>query len=334
MSKIIDSFLFFQELDLLEIRLNYLDPFVDEFVIVEACQTFTGKPKDFVFEKNIERFKRFLPKINYYKIEDFHQDFESIQKYLSGFNDESHSKVLSILEKHTHYPKSQIHWVLDSYHRECLHLILDRVANDDDIVMISDLDEVPSAKAFQEENLERYKQKPVVFQQAEFRYFLNYYKDSDWLGTIASKYQLIRDHSFNLLRMDSKEVRSLVAKDSLKDGGYHFTSCGGIEMIKAKIESWGHQEFNNSLILKNLEENIKTGQDIFMRESGTNLKRIDLNDTSLFDSRLSQIMSRYPELVSREVIHKSKSSIINKAVQRFLITLQKIRYKTLLLIKR
>jgi arsenate reductase-like glutaredoxin family protein len=105
-------------------------------------------------------------------------------------------------------------------------------------------------------------------------------------------------------------------------------------MIKAKIESWGHQEFNNSLILKNLEENIKTGQDIFMRESGTNLKRIDLNDTSLFDSRLSQIMSRYPELVSREVIHKSKSSIINKAVQRFLITLQKIRYKTLLLIKR
>jgi beta-1,4-mannosyl-glycoprotein beta-1,4-N-acetylglucosaminyltransferase len=332
MSKIIDSFLFFQELDLLEIRLNYLDPYVDEFVIVEACQTFTGKPKDFVFEKNIERFKRFLPKINYYKIEDFHQDFESIQQYLSGFNDESHSKVLSILENHSHYPKSQIHWVLDSYHRECLHLILDRVANDD-IVMISDLDEVPSAKAFQEENLKRYKQEPVVFQQAEFRYFLNYYKDSDWLGTIASKYQLIRDHSFNLLRMDSKEVRSLVAKDSLKDGGYHFTSCGGIEMIKAKIESWGHQEFNNSLILKNLEENIKTGQDIFMREMGTNLSYVGLNDREFFDESMELILLKYPSLLAKGEIQNTKINFFEKLYKKVRLILSKIQYKLSLMIR-
>ncbi len=327
MIKIIDSFLFFQELDLLEIRLNYLDPYVDEFVIVEACQTFTGKEKEFVFEQNKERFKQFLPKIKYYKIEDSHNDYESIIKYLSVFEDESHKRVLSILENHSHYPKSQIHWVLDTYHRECLHLILDRVASDDDIVFISDLDEIPSKETFNQENIEKYLASPVVFQQEEFRYFLNYYKDSDWLGTIAAKYSLICNYSFNTLRMDSKEIRSLVNKDSLKNAGFHFTSCGGIEMIKAKIESWGHQEFNNSLVLRNLEENIQSGQDIFMREDGTNLKKVDLNDRSIFDERLSNIILNYPGLISEGDISERQSSLVKLVFQKAYITLYKIKHK-------
>jgi beta-1,4-mannosyl-glycoprotein beta-1,4-N-acetylglucosaminyltransferase len=327
MSKIIDSFLFFQELDLLEIRLTYLDPYVDEFVIVEARQTFTGKEKEFVFEQNKKRFKQFLPKIKYYKIEDFHNNYESVVEYLSEFEDESHKNVLSILENHSHYPKSQIHWVLDTYHRECLHLALDEVANDDDIVFISDLDEIPSKETFNQENIEKYLVSPVVFQQEEFRYFLNYYKDSDWLGTIAAKYSLISNYSFNTLRMDSKEMRSLVNKDSLKKAGFHFTSCGGIEMIKAKIESWGHQEFNNGLVLKNLEKNIQSGQDIFMREDGTNLKKINLNDRSIFDQRLSNIISKYPELTSEEDIVEKHSSLIEKVFQKIHITLHKIQYK-------
>jgi len=327
MIKIIDSFLFFQELDLLEIRLNYLDPYVDEFVIVEACQTFTGKEKEYVFEQNKERFKQFLPKIKHYKIEDFHNDYESVVKYLSAFKDESHKKVLSILENHSHYPKSQIHWVLDTYHRECLHLILDRVASDDDIVFISDLDEIPSKETFSQENIEKYLVSPVVFQQEEFRYFLNYYKDSDWLGTIAAKYSLIRNYSFNTLRMDSKEIRSLVNKDSLKNSGFHFTTCGGIEMIKAKIESWGHQEFNNNLVLKNLEENVRTGQDIFMREDGTNLKKVNLNDRSIFDEELSNIISKYPGLISEENISERHSSLAKWFFKKAYIALYKIKSK-------
>ena len=54
---IIDSFLFFQELDLLEIRLEYLYPIIDKFVIVEARQSFKGNTKDYIFEKNINRYE-------------------------------------------------------------------------------------------------------------------------------------------------------------------------------------------------------------------------------------------------------------------------------------
>ena len=327
MYKIIDSFMFFQELDLLEIRLTYLDPYVDEFVIVEACQTFTGKEKKFIFEQNKERFKQFLPKIKYYKIEDFHNDYESIKRYLSAFEDESHKRVLSSLEKCSHVPKNQIHWVLESYHRECLHLILDQVASDDDIVLISDLDEIPSKEAFDQKNLEKYLVSPVVFQQEEFRYFLNYYKDSDWLGTIAAKYSLIRNYSFNLLRMDSKEIRSFVNKDSLKKAGFHFTSCGGIDMIKAKIESWGHQEYNNNLVLKNLEENVRSGQDIFMREDGTNLQKIDLNNRSFFDESLANIILNYPDLISKWDISDKQIPLIKRVLQKAYIAFCKIQLK-------
>ena len=52
MSRIIDSFLFFQELDLLEVRLEYLYEKVDKFIILESCQTFTGGEKSFYFEDN------------------------------------------------------------------------------------------------------------------------------------------------------------------------------------------------------------------------------------------------------------------------------------------
>ena len=61
--KVFDVFLFFNELDLLEIRLNMLYPFVDHFVINEATQTFFGSDKPFYYLENKERFKKFEDKI-------------------------------------------------------------------------------------------------------------------------------------------------------------------------------------------------------------------------------------------------------------------------------
>ena len=54
---IIDTFLFFQEIDLLEIRLEYLYPIVDKFIIIEARQTFKGNAKDYIFEQHLKDTK-------------------------------------------------------------------------------------------------------------------------------------------------------------------------------------------------------------------------------------------------------------------------------------
>jgi hypothetical protein len=98
-------------------------------------------------------------------------------------------------------------------------------------------------------------------------------------------------------------------------------------MIKAKIESWGHQEFNNNLVLKNLEENVRTGQDIFMREDGTNLKKVNLNDRSIFDEELSNIISKYPGLISEENISERHSSLAKWFFKKAYIALYKIKSK-------
>lgn len=296
MPKIIDAFLFFQELDLLEIRLNYLYEHVDNFVILEAVQTFSGKPKPLVFKENIHRFEKYLDKIIYYTVEDTHQNYESVRKWLKGKKSQTFDTVLRILDGHNHYNKKQLHWVLDTYHREMLHAPLDECASDDDVVMFSDLDEIPSHSAIKEIRLSTLQQ-PVALKQEEFKYFANFYSNSDWIGGIAAPYRLIKELSFNELRMDSKLRREIVAKTLIENAGYHFTSCGGIELLQSKIESWGHQEFNTQYIRDNLYTNVMSGKDIFGRESGTVLTPVEINDPNYFDASISCILSGYPDLV-------------------------------------
>src|SRR3990167_9547171 len=62
---VIDAFNYAGEEDILEIRLNVLDPYVDQFVIVEADTTFSGLPKPLFYSQQEERFKQFAHKIKY-----------------------------------------------------------------------------------------------------------------------------------------------------------------------------------------------------------------------------------------------------------------------------
>ena len=294
MPKIIDSFLFFQELDLLEVRLRYLDPYVDVFLIVEAAQTFSGKPKDFVFARNRDRFAKYLPKIYYHQIHDSHADFASVVDWLGQQPLAAYQHVRALLLGHGHYPRSELRWVLDTYHRERIHVALADVSAPQDIVLLSDLDEVPDRAVFATAMAPG--GQPQVCRQHEFRYYLNFYKDSCWLGTIVGRYEVMRGLSLNTLRVDSKLTRLLIAPEPIFPGGYHFTSCGGLDAIREKIRSWAHQEFNTSAVLSRLEENIRTGQDIFGREGGTTMTKLDLTG-SLMDSRLAAIIGEYPALL-------------------------------------
>lgn len=60
---IYDCFTFFNELDMLEIRLNILDPHVDFFVLCESHKTFSGKDKPLYYKENKERFAQWNHKI-------------------------------------------------------------------------------------------------------------------------------------------------------------------------------------------------------------------------------------------------------------------------------
>lgn len=298
---IIDSFLFFQELDLLEIRLEYLYPFVDKFVIVEAGQTFRGSSKNYNFEKNIKRYHKYLDKIIYHKIEDIHFDYEGLIKFLKKSKLESHKKILRFLEKHNHYNKKDLSHVLDTYHRECIHIVLEKSCNYKDIVIISDLDEIPGYKVFKSIN-ERQITDLMVFIQHEFQYFLNNYSNSNWYGSIIGPYSILNKNSLNELRVNSN-ILPVISKS-----GYHFTSIGNKKAIINKIESWAHQEYNHKIIKNNIMENIRNGKDIFYRFKIRNNQYIDINKNKIFDNYITKILSKYDHLFISEI---KKSRLFN-----------------------
>ena len=69
--KVIDVFPFFNEIDILEIRLNILEPFVDYFVISESTKAFQGQDKPLYYNENKEKFSKFNHKIIHNIVNDF-----------------------------------------------------------------------------------------------------------------------------------------------------------------------------------------------------------------------------------------------------------------------
>jgi len=302
---IVDSFLFFQELDLLEIRLKYLYPFVDKFIIVESCQSFTGRRKEFNFEKNIKRYDKYLKKIIYFKITDFHKSVFDFYKYLAKKN----NLVSKIMNNHNHYDKKLLWWVLEAYHRECIHYALQKNCKLNDIIIISDLDEIPSINSLKKFKGNLGDQLPLRCKQYEFKYYLNSLFGDNWLGSIFAPYSYLQNKSLNVMRMETNKLKYEI------NGGYHFTSIGGVKSLKKKIESWGHQEFNLKLIKNNLLENLYYGRDAFYRYGFKRNIFINLKSSDIFDESIRDILLDYKNLILPK---KKKESIKSRIHYRYI----------------
>ncbi len=149
---IYDTFTFFQELDLLELRLNILDPYVDKFILVESRQTFSGLEKPLYYEENKERFAKWNDKI-------IHIIAENIE--LKDPN--------NLFERHY----------------LCYELIegtLLELAKPEDIAFCSDLDEI-----WNPEILKQIDEHPHSLIQHNYSYWLNYLSNEEWTGTLMTK---------------------------------------------------------------------------------------------------------------------------------------------------
>ena len=288
-SKVIDCFLFFQEKEILELRLRYLDALVDYFVIVESSQTFSGKKKEFNYEKIQDNFVKYKNKIIYYKLDLFISSYDELILYLKEQKDLVSQKILVNMQLHNHYDKNLLHWVIDTFHRECISYPLENLyLNNDDIVMLSDIDEIPSHEFINSYIIRR--PNFAFNKQYEFSFYLNLLSNSQWVGTIISTWDKMCKISFTNLRLDSKKNQKFVTNMNLSHGGYHFTSYGNIEMIKNKIKNWGHQEFNNPIVFFFLKKNLEFGMDIFGRSFKKSYQIINLADRLYFDQSISKII--------------------------------------------
>ena len=84
--KIYDIFIFFNELDLLEIRLNILDLYVDYFVIVECTETFSGLVKPLYYKENKDLFKKWNHKIIHYVVDNMPKNEDDLRYRLGNKN--------------------------------------------------------------------------------------------------------------------------------------------------------------------------------------------------------------------------------------------------------
>lgn len=146
---VIDAFTFWKELDLLEIRFNILDPYVDKFILVESHQTFSGNPKPLYYEENKERFAKWNDKIVHIVVPNI--------------------ETQNLFERHY-------------LCYEAIENKIKEIAKPEDIAFCSDLDEIWNPKA-----IELVDDDIHSLGMLNYSYWLDYLSNEDWVGSLMSK---------------------------------------------------------------------------------------------------------------------------------------------------
>ena len=229
--KIYDCFMFFDEEMLLDLRLNIMDKYVDKFVITEASYMHSGKPKKLLFD--INKFSKFKDKIIYIIVND-------PPPRLLEISDLDKSDVRDLKKIQNAYKREiyQIEKTQDG--------LVD--ANPDDIIIVSDLDEIPNLENI---DFSYFKKNLIFFKQKMFYYKFNllheslpwygskacqkkYFKSAQWLRSIKNK-------QYPLWRLDilfSKKKYNNIS--FIKDGGWHFTNMRKAEDLNNKLSNFLH----------------------------------------------------------------------------------------------
>ena len=237
---IIDCFIFFNELKMLKFRLEELYEHVDYFVIVESSKTFTNKPKPLFFHENRILFEKYLNKIIYHVI-DFPVNFLDNE------------------------------WEREFYQRDSIIFGLDKVPNikNDDLVIISDVDEIPDITSIKKTNIN-----DLMFGchlvQDFYYYNLNLCKNRKWNWSVILPFSKVKNIKISEVRKSHPNM------SGINPGGWHFSYFGDTKNIINKINSFSHQEYNNDYYKdeERILKCISNGLDIFEREVSEDEKLI------------------------------------------------------------
>ena len=204
MAKIYDCFNFFNELDILEMRLNILYDYVDYFVIVESSVTHTGLEKEYIFEKNKERFSKFLDKIILFKVEDTPSNFRNLPET----SDDTIKLIYEFIATQTiRFNRDyQPDYGRDFFQKECVRRPLIN-CDDDDIILISDADEIPNP-----ETLLKLNELDLENNRYSFNQMMYYFRGSLGRDDVWALSYLERELMITFLNERFKEAGDLMKK--------------------------------------------------------------------------------------------------------------------------
>lgn len=289
---VFDCVPFFNELDILKLRMQILAPYVDYFVLEEATVTFSGEPKEMVFAKNRELFAEFADKIRYVAVED---------SPMEGVTTHERDK----------YQKNQLIRALSD-------------AKPEDIVIFSDVDEIPNPDTLARIIKDFDPGKIYHLAQRMFYCFLNMEEVSgnllsitgefpgverrQWLGTKVCSFAELPEEGIVFLRevspADPRSVR-------VPDGGWHFGYMGGdgerdvAKRIGVKVQAAAHQEYNSKRYLNEAVDRLLCGEDIFDRDA--KFVRVEIDES--FPLYLREHKEEYAFLAAPEI---SRAGLILK----------------------
>ena len=242
--KVYDCFLFNNELDILKLRLEELYDSVDYFIICESRTTFSGKSKELVYLNNENDFSRYKDKIKHYIIPN---------------------PSPSNFEVNPANPKSL---TSEFWQRNQLSIPLQE-ARTNDLVLISDLDEIPRSDVFNSIHKLCYWANSIVYlSQSWYVLFLNLkvvsrndqvfnkgsscptHNNSNWLGTFAGTAGCFRKkYNWNVNLVWSKKWgQGRLLEPVIDNAGWHFSYMGGIPMLVDKIKALGFSSLSDDTV--------------------------------------------------------------------------------------
>ncbi len=229
--KIFDCTTFFKEKMMMDVRFNILDEYVSKFIVVESTFSHSGEKKKLHF--NINDYPKFKEKIEYIVIENEPVDLIKDDKLL----------------KDSYYKRSNSLKRIEQSYEYMLNGLDSAV--DNDLILLSDNDEIPNLSSFLIEDLK--KTDYVIFKQLFFYYKFNLFYDRvPWFGTKGCKKKRLKKLStirnlknkqYPFWRLDT--YFSDIKQNNLKvvdKGGWHFTNIKTPEELFDKFINFGHHD--------------------------------------------------------------------------------------------
>ncbi len=254
--KIFDCFMYFDEEQVLDLRLNVLYKNVDYFVIVESIYNHKGEKRNLLFDA--KKFEQFSDKIIYLKYENIPETVEQINS-----DDKENEKDGKYIMNALYRENAQRNFIINGL----------KNANEDDLILISDVDEIPKLGSL---NLNQINNEIILFRQDMFYYKYNLkLPNFKWTGTKAVKkrnlispqwLRNVKDRKYPFYRLDTifsdKKYSNIKV---INDGGWHFSNIKSPEMIEHKLRSYlHHREFDQvSLTVSEINELVKNKQAIY-----------------------------------------------------------------------
>lgn len=307
--KIYDCFTFFNELDILEIRLNVLDPVVDYFILIEGNKFMNGQQKESLYLKNKDRYSKFSKKI-IHKIVDLPDNFSNLNKIQQPktFEQNEINKIIDFISVTKHFNRyTEPRFGRSFYIKESPRLLWENV-KEDDVILSSDCDEIPNPEILKrlEEfyNIDEF----YSFTQTCYYYYLNVLRkshinnvahqypgadpytgiqSSHWKGTKMASFKLLKDYSLNELRAQPN--------NDILNGGWHFSYIGGKDAIKHKLSTGDTQSFDTNIVLDNIEKNLNNLNDVIF--NGDKLTKIEIDDT--YPNYLLNNLDKYKHIIKQ-----------------------------------